>query len=77
MAGTQDSEVLEIEVKAYRRQVRKQRLRAGCQCRALPNIVTAKAPPQLIPRGKLGVSLIVEALLSKYRHGVPTYRLLQ
>ena len=77
MAGTQDAQVLEIEVKAYRRLVRRQRLRASCQCRALPGIVTAAAPPQLIPRGKLGVSLLVEALLSKYRHGVPTYRLLQ
>ncbi|MCD8504655.1 MAG: IS66 family transposase [Burkholderiaceae bacterium] len=77
MAGTQDAEVLEIEVKPYRRQIRRQRLRATCQCRALPGIVTAPAPPQLIPRGKLGVSLLTEALLSKYRHGVPIYRLLQ
>ena len=77
MAGTQDAEVLEVEVKAYRRQIRRQRLRAACQCRALPAIVTASAPPQLIPRGKLGVSLLTEALLSKYRHGVPTHRLLQ
>ena len=77
MAGTQDAEVLEIDVKAYRRQIRRQRLRAACQCRALPGIVTAPAPPQLIPRGKLGISLLTEALLSKYRHGVPTHRLLQ
>lgn len=77
MAGTQDAEVLEVEVKAYRRQIRRQRLRATCRCRALPGIVTATAPPQLIPRGKLGVSLLAEALLSKYRHGVPTHRLLQ
>jgi len=77
MAGTQDAEVLEVEVKAYRRLVRRQRLRASCQCRALPGIVTATAPPQLIPRGKLGISLLTEALLSKYRHGLPTYRLLQ
>ena len=77
MAGTQVAEVLEVEVKAYRRQIRRQRLRAVCQCRALPGVVTAAAPPQLIPRGKLGISLLAEALLSKYRHGVPTYRLLQ
>lgn len=77
MAGTQDAEVLEVGVKAYRRQIRRQRLRATCQCGGLPGIVTAPAPPQLIPRGKLGVSLLTEALLSKYRHGVPTHRLLQ
>ena len=77
MAGTQDSEVLEVEVKAYRRMVRRKRLRASCQCKALPGIMTAPLPPQLIPRGKLGISLLVEALLSKYRHGIPTHRLLQ
>jgi transposase len=77
MPGTQEAEVLEVEVNAYRRQIRRHRLRAVCQCRALPGIVTAPAPPQLIPRGKLGISLFVQALLSKYRHGVPTHRLLQ
>ncbi|HEY7804755.1 MAG TPA: IS66 family transposase [Orrella sp.] len=77
MAGTQDTEVLEVEVKAYRRQIRRHRLRAVCQCRVLPGIVTAPAPAQLIPSGKLGISLFVQALLSKYRHGVPTHRLLQ
>lgn len=46
-------------------------------CLALPGIVTAAAPPQLIPRGKLGISLLAQALLSKHRHGVPTHRLLQ
>lgn len=29
-------------------------------------IVSAKAPPQLVPRGKLGDTLIVEALSDKY-----------
>ena len=77
MPGTQDSEVLEVEVKAYRRQIRRQRLRASCQCKALPGIVTAPLPPQLIPRGKLGISVLAEALISKYRHGIPTHRLLQ
>ena len=77
MPGTQDSEVLEVEVKAYRRQIRRQRLRASCQCKASPGIVTAPLPLQLIPRGKLGISVLAEALISKYRHGIPTHRLLQ
>jgi len=77
MAGTQDSEVLEIEVKAYRRVIRRKRLRASCQCRVLPGIVTAPAPPQLFDRGKLGLSVMTEALLSKYRHGIPTHRLIE
>lgn len=76
MHGTQDAEVLEIEVKAYRRLVRRHRYRPTCNCGVLPGIVTAPAPRQLTPRGKLGNSLLVEALLSKYRYGQPTHRLL-
>ena len=37
----------------------------------------AATAPQLIPRGKLGVSVWVQALLGKYLYGQPTHRLLQ
>ena len=76
-AGTQDAEVLEIEVKAYRRVVRRHRYRPTCDCARLPGIVTAPPPPQLIPRGKLGVSIWVEVLLSKFVYGQPSARLLR
>jgi transposase len=75
--GTQDAEVLEIEVKAYRRVIRRHRYRPTCTCGCLPGIVTAPAPAQLILRGKLGVSIWVEALLSKFAYGLPSVRLLQ
>lgn len=77
VAGTQDAEVLEIEVKAYRRIVRRHRYRPRCRCARLPGIVTAPPPAQLIPRGKLGVSIWVEVLLSKFVYGQPSARLLQ
>lgn len=76
-AGTQDAEVLEIEVKAYRRIVRRHRYRPQCHCARMPGIVTAPPPAQLIPRGKLGVSIWVEVLLSKFLYGQPSARLLQ
>ena len=68
--------MLEIEVKAYRRIIRRHRYRPTCHCQVLPGIVMAQPPPQLTPRGKLGNSLLVEALLTKYRYGQPTHRLL-
>lgn len=67
--GTEDSEVLEIEVKAYRRRIRRRRYRPSCRCAALPGIVTAPAPGRLIERGKWGVSLWVQALLEKFLYG--------
>jgi transposase len=75
-AGTEDSEVVELEVKAYRRVIRRQRYRPTCQCACLAGIVTAGLPPRLIPRGKLGVSVWVNVLLSKFSYGQPTHRLL-
>ena len=75
--GTEDSEVLEIEVKAYRRVIRRQRYRPSCQCACMPGIVTAPAPCRLIERGKFGVSVWAAVLLDKYLYGRPSHRLLQ
>ncbi|MBK6972827.1 MAG: hypothetical protein IPH26_07665 [Sterolibacteriaceae bacterium] len=43
-AGTEDCEVVEVEVRAYRRLIRRRRYRRTCECEALPGIVTA--PPR-------------------------------
>lgn len=75
--GTEDSEVIEIEVKAYRRIIRRNRYEATCLCCAVPTIVTAPVPPKIIPKGKYGVSIWTELILDKYLHGRPTHRLLQ
>ncbi len=75
--GTEDSEVLEIEVKAYRRLIRRRRYRPVCQCGCVPGIVTAPAPCRLIERGKFGVSVWAAVLLDKYLYGRPSHRLLQ
>ena len=50
---TKDAESLVIEVKAYRRIVRRQGYRLVCRCGCLHGIVTAPPPSQLIGRGKL------------------------
>jgi transposase len=74
--GTDDSEVVEIDVRAYRRVIRRQRWRCGCGCGVLPRIVAAPAPPRLIERGKFGVSVWVHVLLDKFLYGRPSQRLL-
>jgi transposase len=75
--GTEDSEVVEIEVKAYRRVIRRRRYRSLCNCGCLPGIVTAPAPGRLIERGKFGVSVWISVLLDKFLYGRPSHRLLQ
>ena len=75
--GTEDSEVLEIEVQAYRRVIRRRRYRPSCACGCVPGIVTAPPPSRLIERGKFGMSVWVSVLLDKFLYGRPSNRLLQ
>ena len=74
--GTEDSIILEVEVRAHRRVIRRRRYRPTCTCAAHPGIVTAPPPPRLIPKSILGVSIWVMVLLDKYLFYRPTYRLL-
>jgi transposase len=75
--GTEDSEVLEIEVQAYRRVIRRRRYRPACGCGCVPGIVAAPAPARLIERGKFGISVWASVLLDKFLYGRPSHRLIQ
>lgn len=74
--GSEDSTLLEIEVKAHRRLIRRPRYRPTCTCGAHPGIVTAPPPPRLIPKSPFGISIWVSVLLDKYLSYRPTSRLL-
>lgn len=75
MTDSEDSEQIEIEVKAHRRVIRRQRYRKTCTCSGCQTI-TAPTPPKLIPKSLLGTSVWVEVLLAKYFNHQPTERLL-
>src|SRR5262245_28694854 len=74
--GTEDSAVLEVEVRAYRRVLHRQRYRPTCTCGSHRGIVTAPPAPRVIPKSILGVSIWVSLLLDKYLFYRPSYRLL-
>ena len=74
--GSEDSEQLEIEVRAYRRVIKRRRYRRSCQCEGAAQLLTAPAPPRLIPKGILGISIWVTVLIDKYLLYRPTHRLL-
>jgi len=76
MSATEDAELLEIEVKAYRRRIRRRRYRATCACRRQRRTLVAPPPPKLIPKGNYGISIWVHVLLDKYASYRPTERLL-
>jgi len=73
--GTEDAQVLEIEVKAYRRVIHRKRYAPVCRCGCLPGIVSAPPPARLINRGKFGISVWTQVLLDKFAYGRPSQRL--
>lgn len=77
MPGTEDSEVVEIEVKAYVRKIHRKRYTGQCDCEACNTIVCAPKAPKIIPKGKFGISVWSTVLLDKYLYGRPSERLLQ
>ena len=76
MSVTEDSESVEIAVRAHRRRIRRRRYRATCNCDSTRKTLTAPPPPKLIPKGNYGISIWVHVLLDKYSSHRPTERLL-
>jgi transposase len=77
MSATEDSEVLEIQVRAYRRRIRRRRYRVLCDCDPSRRTLVAPRPPKLIPKGNYGISIWVHVLLDKFSSYRPTERLLR
>ena len=75
--GTEDSDVVEVEVQAHIRRYHRHRYCKTCHCEQTPGITTAPGPVKLIRKGKLGLSVWVEILLHKYAFGIPLCRQLQ
>jgi transposase len=76
LSDTEDSEVLEIDVRAHRRRIRRRRYRAVCDCDPARRTLVAPPAAKLIPKGNYGVSIWVLVLLDKYSSYRPTERLL-
>ena len=77
LSGTEDSEVIEIiNVRAYRRQIKRKKYQRTCQCQQTPKFIDAPKAPKLLPKGKLGVSVWAHLLLQKYEYQQPVHRVL-
>lgn len=74
--STADSELIEVDVRAYRRIIRRRRYERTCSCPGVPRIITAPGPAKLIPKGGYGISFWVHVLLGKFLYQRPTYRML-
>jgi transposase len=68
----EDSEIIEVEVKAYRRRIRRRRYRRLCSCPGQPRILAAPVAPRVLPHSRFGISVWVQVLLDKYHYARPT-----
>ena len=77
MNDVEEGETIEIEVKGYRKKIRRRSYVRKCKCPGGgPKIITAESPGKLIPKGSIGTSIWIKMLLDKFLFYVPTYRAL-
>jgi transposase len=74
---TEDSEIIEIAVKGYKRKIRRRKYCRGCFCKGTKKLLLAPAVPRLIPKGKLGTTVWASILIDKYGCHTPTHRFLE
>jgi transposase len=72
-SGSEDSEQVEVDVRPFRRRIRRRRYQRTCRCPG-PRTLIAPLPPKLIPKGRLGTSIWVEIFLGKYFSHQPIER---
>ena len=70
----EDSQLIEVEVKAYRRRIRRRRYLRTCSCPDLPTVVAAPIVPRLLPHSPFGISVWVQILLDKYNYARATHK---
>src|SRR3954464_755883 len=70
----EDKEIIEVEVKAYRRRIRRRRYLRTCSCPDLPTVVAAPVVPRVLPHSPLGISVWVQVLLDKYNYCRATHK---
>lgn len=74
--GSEKSETIEVEVKAYKRIINCCRMKKNCSCKGIPYNITAPAPPKVMPKSPYGNSIWADILLNKFYYSQPTNRLL-
>lgn len=69
------TQIIELEVKAYTRRIVRQTGTKTCSCQGVPQTITAPMPPKLMPKSPYGISVWADILLNKFHYCQPTNRL--
>ena len=74
--GTEDSEIMEVEVKAHVRKIKRKSYKKTCSCEDVPAYIIAPPAPKVIPQSSYDISIWEGVLLNKFLYCHPTSRLL-
>ncbi|MBN2532105.1 MAG: IS66 family transposase [Spirochaetales bacterium] len=77
LKSTEDTELVEIEVKGYKRKIKRKKYAQTCKCEIKKGIITALGPVKLFPGTHYGMSIWIFILLKKYRFQIPVARVLK
>lgn len=79
LPGYSESDIVEIDVKAYRRVIHRKKYKRSCSCKENPDpqIVSAPVIERLLPKSKFGISIWALLLLKKYEHQQPLNRAIE
>ena len=75
LAQTEDSRIIEVQVKAHVRLIRRKMYSQGCECDGVAGLITAAPAPRLIAKSAVGISVWTEVLVNKYLFSRATYNL--
>jgi transposase len=73
---SKEAEIVEVEVKAYKRRIIRCCMKKSCSCKGVANTITAPMPPKVIPKSPYGISIWEAVFLTKFHYCQPTNRLL-
>jgi len=74
--GTEDSEIMEVEVKGHIRRIKRKSYKKTCSCEGVPDYIIAPPVPRFIPQSSYDISIWEGVLLNKFLYSHPTSRLL-
>ncbi|WP_419662170.1 transposase, IS66 family [Desulfosarcina variabilis str. Montpellier] len=74
---TEDSELIDWEIKIVRHVHRRRCYTTTCTCQAVPGIITAAPVPKIIPKGMFTEGFWVRLILEKFFFQRPLYRIRQ
>ncbi len=72
---TEDSKIIEVQVKAHVRLIKRKMYTQACACEGVLGLITAPPAPRLIAKGSVGISVWTEVLLNKFLFSRATYNL--